>query len=119
VKPCELTQGACLNQLDCTRDGKTVQVCADPAPCPFKASGVDSDLDVMRAILARAGVHARSWQVSEYTRGDEVVRGPAIVLVHGSEDAGPYTEYLFNLKGNLMPKGATSFYSRGDVLEQA
>lgn len=118
MKPCKLNNGSCSGQLDCVQpSGESVRMCQETAPCPFRER--DSDLETMQAIFARAGVHARSWRVDEYTRGDAVVWGPAIVLVHGSEHDGPYTEYLFNMDGTLMTRGATSFYTRGDVLEQA
>ncbi len=118
MKPCKLNIGFCSGQLDCVQpSGESVRMCQETAPCPFREH--DSDLDTMKAIFARAGVHARAWQVNEYTRGDTTVRSPAIVLIHGSENDGPYTEYLFNVDGSLMHHGASSFYVRGNVMEQA
>ncbi len=87
--------------------------------CPHRDS--DTDLGRLKSILDLAQTGYRSWDIKEYiTRGGDVVDFEGIVLVHGAQDDGPYTEYIFDRQGRIIPNGVTSLYQKGlDILEKA
>jgi hypothetical protein len=73
---------------------------------------VSNDLERTRDMLDRARIEYRSWHIVEYTApdGSPVDDFDGFCLVHGSEDGGPYTEYVFGADGNIVVDGGRSYY---------
>lgn len=106
MTPCKLTAGFCVAQVDCqTPDGKTAFYCLEKqTTCPYRQAA--SDFDTLLAMLTKTGERIRYWDVREFiTKDDVLVKAKGIVLVQGSEVDGPFTEYLFDRKGNILPGG--------------
>lgn len=120
MRQCGLKFGTCSGQIPGPAAG--IVACFDSPStlgCVYKHP--ESDLSKMLGLLKKAGSNARSWRVNEAVAKDgSVVKFEGFVLVHGAEEDGPYTEYLFDLAGNIVQGGATSYYSRGtETLEKA
>ena len=115
-----IVSGHAFNGSDLRLEGVRSTMCAKRF-LKVAATAPISDLDRMKDMLTRAGVRHASWRIGEYVLKDNThVVADGFVLVHGAEDDGPYTEYLFDPAGNIIPNGATSYYVFGtEVLETA
>lgn len=116
---CRLSPGSCSGQVNVPPSGT---VCGEPVDCPYKEKSASaSDLDQLKAILTKGGANVRTWRIGSYIdRDGNIVRADGWVLVHGSEnDDGPYTQYLFDAAGALLPNGVSTICFDNGVLKEA
>ena len=72
-----------------------------------------SDLNHMKSMLEASGTRYAAWGIKEYVDrwGSAVVMDPqGSVLTLGAEDDGPYSEFVFDNKGDLLQ--ATANYCK-------